>query len=261
LLLPLASFLKGSLGHAGCHDANVEIYCNNAAEIPEMDVNGKSKARTKVEADSNHEGESSGTVWAQQMMDTFKFAGAVVGSGFTEPVRVFASQYHSTTRDPFGKAKSGSLSFPSSITVHLTYSFFFLRLLSSKVNDVNLLGSAPGSDISYASHERKSCHSGDVKIFVRSRSNQSVQQKRCLSAIPFNPLKEAVKLFRAVSPDAEGMLPALAISHQIIIDHDRIPYSSTTDRIVHLCSYSRPIHLDKDAADDGCLLQEGKWGP
>jgi hypothetical protein len=33
LLLPLASFLKGSLGRADCHDVNVEIYSHDAAEI------------------------------------------------------------------------------------------------------------------------------------------------------------------------------------------------------------------------------------
>jgi hypothetical protein len=35
---------------------------------------------------------------------------------------------------------------------------------------------------------------------------------RCLFPLPFNPLKEVVKLFRVVSPDAEGILRALTVS-------------------------------------------------
>jgi hypothetical protein len=64
----------------------------------------------------------------------------------------------------------------------------------------------------FVSQVRKSCHS-DVKIFVRLRPNQSSTD---VFPLPFNPLTETVKLFRAVSAlvstDAEGILRALAVS-------------------------------------------------
>jgi hypothetical protein len=64
-------------------------------------------------------------------------------------------------------------------------------LLRSQRRQFFLIGTGLGDLYFYASQERKSCH-GDVKIFVRSRPNQSsVQEKRCFFAIPFNPVKEA----------------------------------------------------------------------
>lgn len=48
LLLPQASFLKSSLGHADCHDANVDIYGHNSADNSEIDVNQKIKARAEA---------------------------------------------------------------------------------------------------------------------------------------------------------------------------------------------------------------------
>lgn len=40
---------------------------------------------------------------------------------------------------------------------------------------------------------------------------------RCPFLLPSNPLKKAVKLFRLVSPDAEGILRALAVISFTII--------------------------------------------
>lgn len=39
LLLAQASSLENSLGHADCHDVNVDVYGHNSADNSKMDVN------------------------------------------------------------------------------------------------------------------------------------------------------------------------------------------------------------------------------